>query len=131
MDQGVLGKGKVPFYQIFDTQAFVASVKILVCAVQSKWDDCVCLAHALGKEGTCESCSFLSLQLCCKALSSSLEMFVAKVLVKSDRNPMFLMVFQYLWEVRTCPLFLLWWKTSSSPVAVTQELLGVDGVAEI
>lgn len=66
-----------------------------------------------------------------QGLISSLEMFVAKVLIKSDRNLMFTMVFQYLWEVRTCLSFLLWGKTSSSPVIVAQKLLGVDGVAEI
>lgn len=90
----------------------------------------VCL-FALGKEGTCESCSFLSLKPCCKVLSSSLEMFVAKVLIKNDRNLTFIMVFGYVRDVRTSPSFLLWWKTSSFPVAVAQKLLVIDGVAQI
>lgn len=39
---------------------------------------------------------------------------------------MFIMVFGYLRDVRTSPLFLLWWKTSSFLVVVAQKLLGVD-----
>lgn len=107
---GSISKGWVPFSQIPDTQGFVASVKIVTCALQSKirWLCLSCLYT--GQRRHRWKLQLPQSQTLLQGLSSSLDMFVAKVLIKNDRNLVFIMVFGYLREVRTSPSFLLWWK---------------------
>lgn len=55
---GSIREGEAPSIKFSDTQVFVASVEMPVL-YSLNWDDCVCRACALGKEGACGSCSFL------------------------------------------------------------------------
>lgn len=79
---GSVSKGKVPFSQISDTQAFVESVKIVTFALQSKMGRLCLSCLYSGQRMHMRKLQLPQSQTLLQGLSSSLEMFVAKVLIK-------------------------------------------------